>query len=268
MQAPSEPPAGSPHTRGPCPQELSRLACTLQQMVPSAALRRSPGSTPPPSLSPMRTRCRVRPPWRSPSNRSHPLATGWSRATGASSVMAELSSTVQPAVCTSTRPSSQWLPRLTTPATGCSPPTEASWFGDAIFYGSTGGMHLNAPIVGMAPTPDGGDTGSSPQMAVSSPSEMPTSMDRLVPSPSIDPLSGWPRASTDSDTGLVASDGGIFDYGDAGFFGSTGGLPLHQPIVAMTTAPDGGGYWLVASNGGIFKFGDVELLSDPPAGCP
>ena len=32
---------------------------------------------------------------------------------------------------------------------------------------------------------------------------------------------------------LVASDGGIFTYGDAGFHGSTGGLALAAPIVAM-----------------------------------
>ncbi|MGA2932572.1 MAG: immunoglobulin domain-containing protein, partial [Acidimicrobiales bacterium] len=59
---------------------------------------------------------------------------------------------------------------------------------------------------------------------------------------------------------LVASDGGIFSFGDAGFFGSTGGLPLQEPIVAMTAAPDGGGYWLVASDGGIFSFGDVNYF--------
>jgi hypothetical protein len=28
-------------------------------------------------------------------------------------------------------------------------------FGDAQFYGSMGGKHLNAPIVGLQPTPDG-----------------------------------------------------------------------------------------------------------------
>ncbi len=28
-------------------------------------------------------------------------------------------------------------------------------FGDAAFYGSEGGQHLNQPVVGMAPTPDG-----------------------------------------------------------------------------------------------------------------
>jgi hypothetical protein len=32
---------------------------------------------------------------------------------------------------------------------------------------------------------------------------------------------------------LVASDGGVFNYGDAGFHGSTGGIALDALIVAM-----------------------------------
>ena len=32
---------------------------------------------------------------------------------------------------------------------------------------------------------------------------------------------------------LVASDGGIFAFGNAGFFGSTGAMRLNQPIVGM-----------------------------------
>ena len=28
-------------------------------------------------------------------------------------------------------------------------------FGDAVFYGSVGGQHLNQPVVGLTPTPDG-----------------------------------------------------------------------------------------------------------------
>ena len=55
----------------------------------------------------------------------------------------------------------------------------------------------------------------------------------------------------------VASDGGIFSFGHAGFHGSTGGFPLNRPIVSMAATPDGGGYWLVASDGGIFAFGDA-----------
>jgi len=31
----------------------------------------------------------------------------------------------------------------------------------------------------------------------------------------------------------VASDGGIFDYGDAPFHGSAGALPLNKPVVGM-----------------------------------
>ena len=50
----------------------------------------------------------------------------------------------------------------------------------------------------------------------------------------------------------MASDGGIFAFGDAGFYGSTGAVRLNQPIVGMASSPSGKGYWLVASDGGIF----------------
>ena len=58
---------------------------------------------------------------------------------------------------------------------------------------------------------------------------------------------------------LVASDGGIFAFGDAGFFGSTGGMRLVAPVVGMARTPDGGGYWLVASDGGVFSYGDAQF---------
>jgi hypothetical protein len=56
---------------------------------------------------------------------------------------------------------------------------------------------------------------------------------------------------------FVASDGGIFDYGDAGYFGSMGGQPLNAPVTGMATTPDDHGYWEVAADGGIFGFGDA-----------
>jgi hypothetical protein len=56
---------------------------------------------------------------------------------------------------------------------------------------------------------------------------------------------------------LVAADGGIFTFGDAGFYGSAGNIALNQPIVGMASTPDGHGYWLVAADGGIFTFGDA-----------
>ena len=57
----------------------------------------------------------------------------------------------------------------------------------------------------------------------------------------------------------VASDGGVFSFGDAGFYGSMGGTPLNAPIVGMSSTPDGLGYWLVASDGGIFVYGDADF---------
>ena len=59
---------------------------------------------------------------------------------------------------------------------------------------------------------------------------------------------------------LTASDGGIFAFGDAKFFGSTGAVKLNQPIVGMTASPMGSGYWLVASDGGLFAFGDAKFV--------
>ncbi len=57
----------------------------------------------------------------------------------------------------------------------------------------------------------------------------------------------------------VASDGGIFSFGDAAFHGSMGGTPLNAPIVGMAATPSGAGYWEVASDGGIFSFGDAAF---------
>ena len=57
---------------------------------------------------------------------------------------------------------------------------------------------------------------------------------------------------------MVASDGGIFAFGDAHYYGSTGNIRLNKPIVGMATTPDGKGYWLVASDGGIFAYGDAH----------
>ncbi len=54
---------------------------------------------------------------------------------------------------------------------------------------------------------------------------------------------------------MVASDGGIFSFGDATFYGSMGGTVLNKPIVGMASTPDGKGYWMAASDGGVFAFG-------------
>jgi ribosomal protein L24E len=101
--------------------------------------------------------------------------------------------------------------------------------GDTYTYGITGltgSKPLNAPIVGMATTPHGHGY--------------------------------W----------LVAADGGVFNFGSAGFYGSTytygitglsGKRPLNAPIVAMVPTPNGKGYWLVAKDGGVFDFGDAKF---------
>jgi Cu/Zn superoxide dismutase len=58
---------------------------------------------------------------------------------------------------------------------------------------------------------------------------------------------------------LVASDGGVFAFGDTRFAGSTGALRLNRPVNGMAPTPTGDGYWLVADDGGVFAFGDAAF---------
>jgi Tol biopolymer transport system component len=64
---------------------------------------------------------------------------------------------------------------------------------------------------------------------------------------------------------FAASDGGIFAFGDAKFYGSAGGTKLAKPIVGMTATPTNGGYWLVETDGGIFTYGDAKFLGSTGA---
>jgi len=69
----------------------------------------------------------------------------------------------------------------------------------------------------------------------------------------------------------VASDGGVFTFGDARFFGSTGNLRLAAPIVGVVPTPSGAGYWLVAMDGGVFSYGDAAFYGSAtglPHGAP
>ena len=130
-------------------------------------------------------------------------------------------------------------------------------FGAAGGLGSTGGMTLNKPIVGMAATPDGGgywlvaaDGGIFPFGDAGGLGSTGNIMLNK-------PIVGMAAMPDNRGYWLVAADGGMFPFGDARGYGSTGAVTLNKPIVAMAATADGGGYWLVASDGGIFPFGDA-----------
>jgi len=139
-----------------------------------------------------------------------------------------------------------------------------------LFFGSTGAIKLNRPIVGMAAFPNGNG-----YWLVASDGGIFTFGDsdyykapRVLPFfgsagalPLNKPIVGMAATPTGKGYWLVASDGGIFNYGDAKFYGSTGAIKLNRPIVGMAAFPNGRGYWLVASDGGIFTFGDPTYYS-------
>ena len=72
------------------------------------------------------------------------------------------------------------------------------------------------------------------------------------------------RASTSHGYWLVGSDGGIFSFGSAQFYGSMGGITLQRPVVGVVPTRDRDGYWLDASDGGVFSFGDTQFFGSIP----
>ncbi len=87
------------------------------------------------------------------------------------------------------------------------------------------------------------------------------------------PISGIAAMPTGSGYLAVGQDGGVFNFGDAGFYGNPytlgltglgGAHPLSQPIVGIASTPDGKGYWMVAKDGGVFNFGDAAFDGSVP----
>jgi ribosomal protein L24E len=167
-------------------------------------------------------------------------------------------------------------------------------FADSGFFGSTGNIKLNQPIVGMSSTPTGlgywlvardggifsfGDSafhGSTGNIKLNEPivgmATTPSGSGYWLvaadggvfafDAPSFGSAAGRSRAAavamvpTANGDGywVVTADGQIFNFGAAANFGNT--PTLAQPIVGAAATPDGGGLWLVARDGGIFAFGD------------
>ena len=59
---------------------------------------------------------------------------------------------------------------------------------------------------------------------------------------------------------VLGTDGGVFTYGAAPYYGSTGGMRLNTPALQMAARPQGDGYWFVAGDGGIFSFGAAQFF--------
>jgi hypothetical protein len=135
-------------------------------------------------------------------------------------------------------------------------------FGVARFAGSTGGLRLAAPIVGLAATPtgrgywlaaaDGGVFTFGDAVFAGSAGGL-----RLAA-----PIVGIAATPTGLGYWLAAADGGVFAFGDATYFGSAPGPKAHGPVVAFSAAPSGRGYRLVTSDGQVLAFGDAAWSGD------
>ncbi len=148
-------------------------------------------------------------------------------------------------------------------------------FGSSQFYGSTGSLHLQRPVVGITPTAgrggywlvasdggifafgDAGFYGSIPGAGLHpAGSGLPHSLNA--------PIVGMVPSSDGGGYFMVASDGGVFAFGDARFEGSCPGIGgCRGAAVAVVPDATGNGYWVVTSTGGVYTFGDATAYGAP-----
>ncbi|GAC1543422.1 MAG: hypothetical protein NVS3B12_31900 [Acidimicrobiales bacterium] len=93
------------------------------------------------------------------------------------------------------------------------------------------------------PPPDGGCKGGPPALEQT-----------------IDPAPHGPTSIRRGGYRIGASDGGVFDYGNAPYLGSASQFHPVAKIVATVPTADGQGYWQVGEDGGVFAFGDAPFL--------
>jgi hypothetical protein len=67
---------------------------------------------------------------------------------------------------------------------------------------------------------------------------------------------------------LVASDGGVFAFGDARFYGSEATGKTAQTIVGIAPSPYGRGYWLAGAQGQVYGFGSAPYEAPSSTKAP
>jgi hypothetical protein len=150
-------------------------------------------------------------------------------------------------------------------------------YGQAEFHGSTGSLDLQRPVVGISTTSAG--TGTTGYWLVASDGGIfafDTGYFGSVPGLGLNPAgSGFPNSlnapivgmvHSNSGNGyfLVASDGGVFAFGDATFAGSCPGIGgCAGAAVAVVPDASGNGYWVVTTTGNVYAFGDAGYFGAP-----
>ena len=129
-------------------------------------------------------------------------------------------------------------------------------FGDAGFYGN---VRDGVPRVALLASSNAQGYVLPSSTGIEEPETDSAASPLATPMPLAAPISGAAPTLGGDGYWLVGADGGVFAFGDAGFYGSLPGLGITPaaPIMGITAAPSGKGYWLVGADGGVFAFGDA-----------
>lgn len=146
-------------------------------------------------------------------------------------------------------------------------PAAADAGGDVLAYGapshgSTAGMSLNAPIVGVAAAADGSgyfQVAADGGVFTFGGARYAGSLGAIELN---QPITGIAPTPTGNGYWLVAADGGVFTFGDATYLGSAGGSPPPNRVIALVPTGSGKGYWLVTEGGQVLPYGTARHHGD------
>jgi hypothetical protein len=134
-------------------------------------------------------------------------------------------------------------------------------FGDAQDAGDLSSAPLTAPIVGLAPGPDGGyyladDDGEV--FAFEAPSH------GAPGSAPTQPIVAIEASPSREGYWLTDAGGKVWAFGDAGFYGDTHNLRLNRPVVDMAPTPNG--YEFIDDAGAIYCYGNASFWGSTRGG--
>jgi hypothetical protein len=150
-------------------------------------------------------------------------------------------------------------------------------FGDSRYYGSVPGLgiapagsgqrrSLDAPIIGMVPSPDGAGyfmVGADGGVFAFGDARYEGSCPALPHGCDAPAVAVMPDASGHG-YWLVTASGSVYAFGDAKSFPPD--PPAISPVTSAFRTPDGGGFWVLFASGAVDAFGDAVNFGSLPLG--
>jgi hypothetical protein len=132
-------------------------------------------------------------------------------------------------------------------------------YGDAVFKGSEAWHALNAPVVGVAASPDGSGfwmvAADGGVFAEGAPSH-----GGMGNAPPLYPVVAMAPTPSSGGYWLVTADGATFTFGDAKYLGGVNAQGITTTVTGLAATHTGRGYWMLQQDHTVYTFGDAGTM--------